>query len=273
MKDRSGFTIIEILIAIVLLTFISLGIYQATNNAFRIRNVLTTQGDFYNEIRLAMGILGKDISQIFNPKVFQPKEEKTTTPSKGSAVPKDDRQKEFDLRRKLEESVGPAANYETRHWSPMMDEVGIRHSKFLGDSETVSFLSSTNFRVYKDSKESIFTKIDYRLDDDPSEDRIEGTRMLVKVENPNAFDVSGNDEKFNRVYPLIRGVKEMKLRYYHQEKDKWHSKWDSTQSDFKEIFPDIVELSLTVLGGDRIQYEGTYRFRRETPIEGINPSF
>jgi prepilin-type N-terminal cleavage/methylation domain-containing protein len=66
-NTTAGFTLIEVLISIVILTFISLGIYQSTTETFHLREILSNEGDFYNSIRLSMNIMQRDISMIYSP--------------------------------------------------------------------------------------------------------------------------------------------------------------------------------------------------------------
>ena len=52
--SQKGFTLLEVLISIVIMAFISLGIYQATTESYKLREELVSDSDFYNEIRLTM---------------------------------------------------------------------------------------------------------------------------------------------------------------------------------------------------------------------------
>src|ERR1700746_219262 len=65
--DETGFTLIEVLIAIVILAFISLGLYNAITETYRVRETLSTEGDFYNGIRLSMNVLQRDVTLIYSP--------------------------------------------------------------------------------------------------------------------------------------------------------------------------------------------------------------
>ena len=77
LSDASGFTLIEVLIAMVLLTVISLAIFQATTTTYHLRDTLLHEGDFHNGIRLAVGILERDFSQLYTPALMIPR----TSPS------------------------------------------------------------------------------------------------------------------------------------------------------------------------------------------------
>lgn len=71
-NNSSGSTLIEVLIAMVLMVFISMAIFQTTTETYRLRDILMTEGDFYNGIRLSLGILEKDISMAYTPYSLNP---------------------------------------------------------------------------------------------------------------------------------------------------------------------------------------------------------
>jgi prepilin-type N-terminal cleavage/methylation domain-containing protein len=65
--NQNGFTLIEVLIVMAIMVFISFGIYQALTETFKLRDTLANEGDFYNTIRLSMGILQRDIEMMYTP--------------------------------------------------------------------------------------------------------------------------------------------------------------------------------------------------------------
>ena len=57
----------------VIMAFISLGIIQATTETFKLRDVLSVEGDFYNAIRLATDIIRRDTVNLYSPEMLIPK--------------------------------------------------------------------------------------------------------------------------------------------------------------------------------------------------------
>ncbi|MGK5085126.1 prepilin-type N-terminal cleavage/methylation domain-containing protein, partial [Bdellovibrionota bacterium FG-1] len=88
-RNARGFTLIELMISVVILTFISLGIYQLTVETYHLRDVLSAEGEFYNSVRMAMDILGRDISTIYSPALLKlPQPQPSSNPGSPGLPPK-----------------------------------------------------------------------------------------------------------------------------------------------------------------------------------------
>jgi len=219
-----GFTLIEVMIAIVLLVMISVAIYQATTQTFRYRARIINEGDFYGGIRLAMGLIDRDVAALFSPVNFTPnnfKKEPTlpadqlpqANPFGTQPKPTDDKAAaDAALLDELARSdVGQTNDY----WLGATDLTTIRPSRFVGTENRLQFVSSSHMRVYKNTPESEFTKIIYELRDDKDSQVVEGTKLLVRIENPTVFS---EEKKLQnpKLYPLLPGVKSFKFRYYRK---------------------------------------------------------
>ncbi len=255
-----GFTLLEVLISIVLLVVISLGIYQATTETYRLRDILMHEGDFYNSIRLSMGILERDIAMLYSPTLAAPPQKDNPTPAET---------------KEMEDVLATDAGQSTPFWSPAIDKTGIRPSHFVGTETKLTFISLSHIRVYKDSPESEFAKITYELQaekDNSDAPELRGTSLLVKNESTRAFDEDESKDLNPTVYPLLHGITKLKYRYYNKAKDQWLNSWDSDKEEFKNIYPDRIEITVEVKGPSRLQFEGIYHFRPEIPLHGLDPS-
>jgi general secretion pathway protein J len=249
--NTAGFTMLEVLIAIALLGMISLGIYQATAETYRLRDILLNEGDFYNGIRLSLSVMDRDISLLYSPYIMKP-EEPVTAPSARPIT------------------LSTAADA-TTFWGPATDDGGIKPSRFIGTDTKISFVSASHIRLYKDAPESEFALISYEL----VQDRTSGlpdSMVLLKNESSNVFIEDERTDKLKKTYPLLHGIKKWRYRYYRKDKDRWENSWDSDKEDFKNIYPDIIEVTVEVIGPSRLHFEGMYKFRPETPLNGLNPS-
>jgi prepilin-type N-terminal cleavage/methylation domain-containing protein len=259
---NAGFTLLEVLISMAILVFISFAIYQATIQTFRLRDSLTTEGNFYNGIRLATTIVQRDINLLYSPVIGLPSPSPVPAPPggiPGGIVPA----------APMPEDLGLSYNF----WSAAVNVTGLRPSRLIGTETKLSFISLSHFRIYKDSPESEFAKITYELkkEEKPTENR--ELSVLFKTESPNAFARDDLRDQYVRSYDILHGVKKLSFSYLQRDGNTWKTfkSWDTDKEENKNRFPDVIEMSLEVIGPNRQFFEGKFKFRPEIPTNGINP--
>ena len=263
--SEQGFTLIEVLISITLLIIISLSIYQATTQTYRYRDTLIREGDFYNGIRLSMGIMERDIALLFSPKLMNPNYSPAPSPSPDGNSPYGGPPPAVQdpvLTELLSSELGQVTDY----WLGATDKTGIRDSRFVGTENTIRFISASHQRIYRNYPESDFAKIMYEIRDDTDEDAIDGTKVLYKIEDPNVFDDVEKKGDTSKQYALLPGIKSLKFRYYRKDKKTWERLWDSSKADLLGLFPDLIEVQIEVTAAGRQNFSGTFTFKPEGPL-------
>lgn len=266
-QTHSGFTLIEVLISMFLLVLISFSTYQATTQTFKLRESLSTEGEFYNNIRLAVGILQRDIENLYSPilirpEIRRPDQSNPLIPS--PAVAPNSAQQDLMKSRDVTRSDFFQNEY---------DQYSIRATRFIGKDNQLSFIASNHIRIYRDSAESDFKKVRYFLETEKDKEFETGSSTLFRSTSPDIFnDEESRDTKLKK-YPLLHGIKKFKLRYYRKDKDQWSNSWDNELEDYKEIHPDLVELELEVKAPKTLSFEGRYQIRTEIPLYGIPSTF
>ena len=224
---KSGFTIIELMISMTILSFISLFVYQNTSRSFVLRETLTQDGDFYNSVRVALDTLGRDIVHIYTPQAAALPGELGKAPKAqqpGQAPP---------------ELLSPAT-YD--FWGMLVNKNGVRPSRFNGDEKKVSFVSNSHMRLFHDTDECEFSKIKYALEDDTlSKD---SKKVFVKRENTEVFSLDRENKDLEVRYVLLTGVKDVRFQYLDGEKDSWSKNWDTTSMDHKNKFPSLIKIEI-----------------------------
>ncbi len=253
-RNNTGFSLLEVLISIVLLVVISFSIFQAISETYKLRDVITHEGDFYNGIRLAMNVVQRDIELLYSPLLMKPEEKKSNRPPSA------------EVDQELPEYTP------SEFFGPPVDKTGIRPTRFFGSDSKLSFVSASHVRVYKDATETDLNKIGYALDTDTDQIPEPGLKMLIKTSSTAVFNYDELKDNSKRKYPLLHGIKKLQFRFYQKEKQQWYSSWDSEKSDFKDKMPDAVEVKLEVLGPSNLNFEGTYRFKPEMPFNGLAPT-
>jgi len=266
---NKGFTLIEVLIAIVVFAFIQVGVIQATQSSFKRRQAVIHEGDFHNGIRIAMGILSRDISLAYNPELILPPTPVPSNLPAGSPDPS-----ALQAQRELDTLIATEGQRTSRFWLVASDISGVRPMRLIGTDTSVSFVAASHIRVYKDAPESEFAKITYAVDADPlartyNPEDAGDTRALVRTASPNAFDDDDSRDPFRKTYVILRGLKRFHFRYYERGRDQWHTAWDSEKPPVKERYPDAIEVSFEATGAGRHVFEGRYLMRPEVPLAGV----
>lgn len=258
-SDVTGFTLIEVLISMTILVFISFAIFQATTETYKLRDVLSQEGDFYNGIRLSTGIIQRDIAMLYSPTISVPYSKPDPH------APPDPRQMQVIM----SDDLGQTSLF----WLAAIDSSGLRPSHFIGTETKLSFVSLSHTRIYRDSPESEFAKITYEIKKDDKNTDNPSTFVLVKTESPNAFANEDQKDTFSHSFELLHGVKKLSYSYYQREGLTWKiaRTWDSEKEETKNRYPDIIELKIEVVSKKQA-FEGKFKFRPEIPLNGLNPS-
>ncbi|MFL5812365.1 MAG: type II secretion system protein J [Bdellovibrionia bacterium] len=287
-NKSAGFTLIEVMITVAILAFISLGIFQAVTSSFKIRDELGQEADFYTGIRLAMGIMNRDVTMMYTPTLLLSTQKQKTSGSSDNSGNSNSSDNSGSTREapKFDESQIAAAtaadlSRSFMFWSAAADKNGLRPARFIGTSSKMSFISATNFRVYKDSPESEFAKVTYGVEPDNEPPingfKVDGSNILIKQINPDVFnnDDTSEGEKSHR-YTLLRGVTSCKFTYYRWDDNKSFTaftSWDSDKEDFRWRMPDMIQVEIEVKGQTGLSFTGFYQFKPEIPLNGLNSSF
>mgnify|MGYP001570413185 FL=1 len=265
-QNNSGLSLIEVLIAMAILAFISVRIYEITTRTFALREYLAQEGDFYNSVRLSMNILGRDIASIYSPLFILPEKAATPPGQTASTDPNEAR-----LQTELAMGMGDLGRV-TTFWLGALDKTGVRPSRFIGSDSKISFVAVSHMRVYRDTKESNFARIVYQLEPDSENKEHPDARVLVKFESSNAFDDDEKNELGNLKTPLLHGIKKLQFRFFKKEKEETVRAWDNEKEEFLKMFPDKVLVDLEAYGPGSLTFEGTYAFRPEIPFRPLDAS-
>lgn len=259
--NSRGFTLIEMLIAMFILSFIAMAVYNNTVQTYKIRDSVENEGDFYNSLRVTLDVMGRDIGSIFTPKIAalpgdagktagQPQQPGQNQAPQGTfGAPPGQQQ---------QQNLGEA----WAHWGPPINNFGVRPTRFVGEANKITFVTNSHLRLFQDSRESEFAIISYSLEDTTNKATSRAT-TLVKLENTAVFDeIPPEDSAVS--YPLVENVKSLVFKYLDGERDRWEDKWDSQSQDFKDRFPDVIEVSLEVfLPNSQNTFTVVQRFRPE----------
>lgn len=251
---RNGFTLIEVVIAMAVLAFLTLTINQVIKSSTDFKNKNQKSIDQRSMVDSVMRIIERDINLAFNyqdinnevlkaveKKKKEEKEKKKQPPadSKNPTNPNPPTPNPPNPQSEDEEKKGAFANVKPR-------EIPI-FTNFLGDKSSLHFSNINNFTDQPGQMNGDQQEVGYFI------------RTCKKIDDPN---YSGNclwrrtspivDDKIDEggsENVLITGVKKFELRYFGKQKEDWVSNWKSDgkeDPELKGIFPQAVEVTLVV---------------------------
>ncbi|MGE4132444.1 MAG: type II secretion system protein GspJ [Bdellovibrionales bacterium] len=253
--NRRGFTLIEIIIAMLIMTFLSLFTVQAIRRAFRTKEKVQRDIDKNSTVRDALRIIERDINMAFNyrdpyielyneaqkvrkklaeeqakkpnpnpnPGTTNPPPTPTTNPDAGQLDPNQYKQKTEKL-----------------------------FTQFIGEKDRLDFTSLSNIRMMEDSKISTQAEIGYHIKSCRRRATQEQSSKCLwrRVSNYIHEDITKEGEET----VLLENVTEFSLRYLGPGKDgEWVDSWSSGEGGddvTKNKFPYAVEITLEVKDSD-----------------------
>ena len=208
LTGQDGFTLMEVMIAITVLAFITIAIVTIQDNSRTTKDRVVEEDKDWLQVETAFSRFQWDFTQIYSPLYF-------------------DHEVQID-------SYAP--EYEQMDQSKTINS-SINNNKFkkvsynglpipiidYKDKTTITFFTTSNRRKVRDMKQSHFAWVQYSLED--NEDAPENSKadqMWVRRFKP---EDPFNPEDFNwdetRSQVLLRNIKKLAIEYWHPQRKKW----------------------------------------------------
>lgn len=215
--NEKGFTLIEVMIAIVLLSFIVIAIIQITGGAQEQVDRTLIEDKQYLQIETAFSRFEWDFSQIYSPLYF----------SHNLRKQEDDTEEALEAYDKLILPYSTGNNFKDLSY----DGYPIPIVTFK-DKNEITFFTTSNRRKLKNVKQSHFAWIRYELqtnrDVDTEKVGISGIKenraqgvWVRKVKSKDVFNNEQIDWDDIKSQVLLRNVESLKFEFWDQEKRKW----------------------------------------------------
>ena len=234
LKSKSGFTLIEVLIAIVLLAFISLYTYKMIDTNLDTKEQVLKEDQLLIQTLTAIGRIDSDISQIYSPLYSYEKGNPTTDPSQDN-LPTGGR---FE---------GKAKN-------------GTIIPQFSSeDKSTLTFFTTSNRRKMADTKDSRYNWVKYSMrrtdttlidKDDRNLNTIGENELIRQTSSANIYfsDFNWNDVK---AQVLLTQVKSVEFSFW----DERAKKFVSSIQELNENKNSIRSIKLNLVWVDEQNHE------------------
>jgi len=216
-------SILEVLIGIVILSFLMLGVYSIVDNSTGTKEKIVREDREFMQAQAALYRLETDFSYFYSP-LFS---------STYNTTSKDD-----SANKNASRSLGDRFKNFTKSGQPIPS---IDLTK-----ESISFMTAGHQRKYEDSKEAKFAWVKYQLVSDTN-----GTfkiQRLLSAENP--FGAYYDWDKI-RPITLLRGIKSWDLDFWSEKLGKYTDNLDDL--DIKDA-PRSLRVSITGIDATQNEY-------------------
>jgi prepilin-type N-terminal cleavage/methylation domain-containing protein len=247
--NHRGFTLLEVVIAMMILAFISLFTVQSIQKAVKTKAKVQKEIDKNSSLRDALRIMERDINMAFNYRDIsielynQTQSARQKKAGKQPEKKKDESDADFQ-NRVAQWSASQGANAEK--FKPKVDKIV---TQFVGQPEEIAFTALSNVRVTEDQKMSSQAEIGYKIKSCRRRSTQEQSSKCLwrRVSNYIHEDITKNGEET----VLLENVQEFKLRYLGPGKDgEWIDTWISGEKGgddtTKNKFPYAVEITLAI---------------------------
>lgn len=258
-SDR-GFTLIEIMVALLIMAGLSLIMAQSVKTGLDSRKKIQLQLSEESLIRDAMRLMVNDVSSAFHHrdftvsvynKVLELRKKKAATPTTpgnvnpGGVPP-------GGPGTATSGAPQPAATPDPLAAATPIP-VPNQLTGFVGSGNEMTFSAKNHVRRFVDAKESDQARIAYFLRGCPQTRRSGSSQCLVRMETTNPtdeFPLAPSDDDDARGIVLVHNVTEFKLRYIATGMDEFIDSWDSlpkgSNQETRNRFPDAVEITLAI---------------------------
>lgn len=251
-RASRGFTLLELVIVMGLLAFLTINIALNIDNAFKARSRIQVKLEDFSQMRDSLRIMERDFNLAFHyrdlEEEFRAALKKAQTGTRPPTTPPPGTPPGFTPPPPTQPPTpeDPAvAQAEQLRKQNRVDPT----TQFLGSESKVDFVTANTARMVYGQAQADFIEVGYELKScrRPGADR--NTNCLVRRESTA---VEGKVEEGGSENVLLEDVSEFRLRYFGQGKQDWNTEWNSEASDgaTKGNYPQAVEISLTIERGE-----------------------
>jgi prepilin-type N-terminal cleavage/methylation domain-containing protein len=209
--NQKGFTLLEVLISITLLSYIMVSVVGVTTDSINTKDRVTQEDRVNYQVETAMSQLKWDFSQIYSPMYFAGRYQKPWVPPGG------DRSKAEEVFNSIMTRYSGGGRF------PFPSSDGLPIPRFeLDKKNTFTFFTSSNRRKIEDQKQSHFAWVMYTVESFEGDDGEGSSSALVRYYLPDD-PFSKEDLDFSKVkgHVLMENVVGLQFLFWDREGRKW----------------------------------------------------
>ncbi len=258
LNNERGFSLLEVLIAIAILSILMVSIYQIIDNSTDANIRIQREDRDLMQFESAMSLLQSDIEFMSSPLYYESTEEDDEkakkTAYKLAKVP-------------TEEDQGSV--YDEKTLSDLYN--GYSESKRvipLVISETksdIAFLTSSGRRLIRDSMQSNMLWVRYRLVNDPEPINSETPYMLTRTTIREDLYNLNLDFEGQKEYVILKNLSKLEFHYWDRETKKYVDNLKLINNNDK-FTPRLIKVVMVYAADSGEKYEGERTFRPLYPV-------
>lgn len=265
--NKSGFTLIEVLISIAILGVISIMVGQSVQQAVRTKDKIQSQVSEVSQLRDALRIIESDVNLAFH---YRDVEKEIKALIKKSSQPS--LQQNFNQATNPMDATGEVTDdsqgFQSGQLAKRMDPA----THFIGLENEMNFVTLNNGRLSKTLQQADFVEVGYTLKECKSLKGSEGGKCLYR--RTSVF-VDEDVLKGGTEVMLLENVSEFSLRYIGTGKQDWNNTWRTDNAGdgvTKNNFPWAVEVTLATEIKNKDKAKKKYSMNAVFPIHNPNNS-
>ncbi len=204
MTNRSGFTLIEVLLVTLMLAFLAVATFVAVRSTIDTKERIDQKTELLQAARASLAILERDIRLA----AFNYPEDQLWFP------------------------IPPSMTNPQNHIPPVLPK-GV--SYFNGTTSSILFSSRSHQRMSADSPENEEHFVEYRLD---------GSDLIRSESRRALSEDDYKDKSRLNQFTLLKNVKRFALEYWDTNKDDWTQDWDTDKAFYQKRLPYAVKITL-----------------------------
>ncbi len=229
-QNIKAFTLLEVILAITILSTLSLLSTQAISRALKARTKIQAEVDDVSALRDSMRMIRTDLNLAYHHRDFE--QEIADLVAKKAPTP-------GTLPGQIPANTLPVVPRQTKRSDPV--------TQFVGDTEQMHFVTMNNGRMTANALQADFIEVGYSMKDCRNLTTSNSSKCLYRRTQSVLDDdvTTGGNE-----IVMLENISEFKLRYIGDGKQDWANSWKSTKESSDEVtkgkFPDAVEVGLTI---------------------------
>jgi len=240
--SHAGFTFLELIIVLAIMSMLVVASNQAIQNGLRAKLKLQDQLDDMSKVRDALRVVERDVNLAYHY-IDLETEFKKAVEKQSLANP---------VQPKPGDPPAPPPTTPTYLQQWLATDPGRKDptTHFVGASDSMYFITMNAGRVSDDLPQADFIKVGYLLSScsTPGE-KSEGTGKCLMRKSSNIAE--GDVTLGGSATVLLENVSEFSLRYIGKGKQDWGSTWNTKGGDgaTKDRFPEAVEINVIYIKG------------------------